>query len=84
MQIKIRNPVYCGKIQIPNFKDEDPIIVNGQHELLRGFSFALTAAKCSPEVAQKGHTVFTITTIAIPPAGVDSKLKMRMNALSKS
>ncbi|QEC45890.1 recombinase family protein [Pseudobacter ginsenosidimutans] len=30
----IRNPVYCGKIQIPKFKDEDPITVNGQHEPL--------------------------------------------------
>src|SRR6266542_2563375 len=28
----IRNPVYCGKIRVPRFKDEEDIIVQGQHE----------------------------------------------------
>jgi site-specific DNA recombinase len=28
----IRNPVYCGKIRIPKFKDEETYLVNGQHE----------------------------------------------------
>jgi site-specific DNA recombinase len=28
----IRNPVYCGKIQVAAFKDEENIIVKGQHE----------------------------------------------------
>ena len=28
----IRNPVYCGKISIPKFKDEEPVLVQGQHE----------------------------------------------------
>ncbi len=30
----IRNPVYCGKILIPKYKDEDEYFVNGQHEAL--------------------------------------------------
>ena len=30
----IRNPVYCGKIVIPAYKDEDVIIVQGSHEPL--------------------------------------------------
>ncbi|SFH33046.1 recombinase family protein [Pedobacter insulae] len=30
----IRNPVYCGKITIPQHKDEDLAIVDGQHEAL--------------------------------------------------
>src|SRR5665213_993783 len=28
----IRNPVYCGKIQVTQYKDEEKIIVQGQHE----------------------------------------------------
>ena len=28
----IRNPVYCGKIEISQFKDEENITVHGQHE----------------------------------------------------
>ncbi|MCQ6956984.1 recombinase family protein [Mucilaginibacter aquariorum] len=30
----IRNPVYCGKIIIPQFKDEEAYLVDGQHEAL--------------------------------------------------
>jgi DNA invertase Pin-like site-specific DNA recombinase len=30
--VAIRNPVYCGKIFIPQFKDEDSQFVKGQHE----------------------------------------------------
>ncbi|WP_144915247.1 recombinase family protein [Mucilaginibacter frigoritolerans] len=30
----IRNPVYCGKIVIPKFKDEEAYLVSGQHEAL--------------------------------------------------
>lgn len=30
----IRNPVYCGKIVVSKFKDEESIIVQGQHEPL--------------------------------------------------
>jgi len=30
----IRNPVYCGKILIPKFKDEEAHMVHGQHEAL--------------------------------------------------
>ena len=30
----IRNPVYCGKIFIPKYKDEDEHLVQGQHEAL--------------------------------------------------
>ncbi len=30
----IRNPVYCGKIFIPKFKDEESKIVHGQHEAI--------------------------------------------------
>lgn len=30
----IRNPVYCGKIIIPQFKDEEAHLVTGQHEAL--------------------------------------------------
>lgn len=30
----IRNPVYCGKIAIPKYKDEDAYLVPGQHEAL--------------------------------------------------
>ncbi len=32
--IAIRNPLYCGKIFIPKFKDEESSFVNGQHEPL--------------------------------------------------
>ncbi len=32
--VAIRNPVYCGKIYIPKFKDEDSCFVKGQHEPL--------------------------------------------------
>lgn len=32
--VAIRNPIYCGMIFIPNFKDEDSCFVNGQHEPL--------------------------------------------------
>lgn len=28
----LRNPVYCGKIRIPKFKDEEEYLVDGQHE----------------------------------------------------
>lgn len=30
----IRNPVYCGYIQVPAFKDEPEVLVKGQHEPL--------------------------------------------------
>ena len=30
----IRNPVYCGKIFIPKYKDEEALFVQGQHEPL--------------------------------------------------
>jgi site-specific DNA recombinase len=30
--VAIRNPVYCGKIFIPKFKDEESFLVQGQHE----------------------------------------------------
>jgi site-specific DNA recombinase len=30
----IRNPVYCGKIFIPKYRDEESRFVHGQHELL--------------------------------------------------
>lgn len=30
----IRNPIYCGKIFIPKYKDEDSRFVTGQHEPL--------------------------------------------------
>ena len=30
----IRNPMYCGKIFIPKFKDEESFLVQGQHEAL--------------------------------------------------
>lgn len=30
--IMIRNPLYCGKILVPKYKDEDAILVEGQHE----------------------------------------------------
>jgi site-specific DNA recombinase len=30
----IRNPMYCGKIFIPKYKDEDSYLVQGQHEAL--------------------------------------------------
>jgi site-specific DNA recombinase len=30
----LRNPVYCGKIFIPKFKDEEAYFVQGQHEAL--------------------------------------------------
>ena len=32
--VAIRNPVYCGRIFIPKFKDEESFIVQGQHEPL--------------------------------------------------
>jgi site-specific DNA recombinase len=31
MWILVRNPVYCGKIQVPAYKDEPADIVNGSH-----------------------------------------------------
>ena len=30
----IRNPIYCGKIFIPKYKDEESIFVEGQHEAI--------------------------------------------------
>jgi len=30
----IRNPVYCGKIEIPKYKDEEEYLADGQHEAL--------------------------------------------------
>ena len=33
-RVIIRNPVYCGKIFIPKHKDEDSMLVDGQHEPL--------------------------------------------------
>ena len=30
----IRNPVYCGKIQVPQYKDEEAYLADGQHEAL--------------------------------------------------
>jgi site-specific DNA recombinase len=30
----IRNPVYCGKLIVPKFKDEDTYLAPGQHEAL--------------------------------------------------
>lgn len=32
--VAIRNPLYCGKIFIPKFKDEESRVVQGQHEPL--------------------------------------------------
>jgi site-specific DNA recombinase len=32
--VAIRNPIYCGKIFIPKYKDEESRFVNGQHEPL--------------------------------------------------
>lgn len=32
--VAMRNPVYCGKITIPKYKDEDSHLVQGQHEPL--------------------------------------------------
>ncbi len=32
--IIIKNPVYCGKIVVPKYKDEDAMLVNGQHEAI--------------------------------------------------
>lgn len=32
--VAIRNPLYCGKIFIPKFKDEESRLVQGQHEQL--------------------------------------------------
>lgn len=32
--VAIRNPVYCGKILIPKYKDDDAHVVRGQHEPL--------------------------------------------------
>ncbi len=32
--VAIRNPVYCGKIFLPKFKEEDDKIVQGQHEAI--------------------------------------------------
>jgi len=32
--VAIRNPVYCGRIFIPKFKDEESFMVQGQHEPL--------------------------------------------------
>jgi hypothetical protein len=32
--LAIRNPVYCGKIRIPKYKDEESFMVRGQHEPL--------------------------------------------------
>ena len=32
--VAIRNPLYCGKIFIPKFKDEESCLVQGQHEPL--------------------------------------------------
>jgi site-specific DNA recombinase len=32
--VAIRNPVYCGKIFIPKYKDEESFIVQGQHKPL--------------------------------------------------
>ncbi|KMQ67019.1 hypothetical protein ACM39_14565 [Chryseobacterium sp. FH2] len=32
--IAIRNPVYCGKVFIPKFKEEDAYFINGQHQPL--------------------------------------------------
>ena len=28
----LRNPIYCGKIYLPAYKDEEPILVSGLHE----------------------------------------------------
>ncbi len=30
----IRNPLYCGKIEVPKYKDEERTLVRGQHEAL--------------------------------------------------
>ncbi|ULT40729.1 recombinase family protein [Niabella defluvii] len=32
--VAIRNPLYCGKVFIPKFKDEEAHFVKGQHEPL--------------------------------------------------
>jgi len=32
--VAIRNPVYCGKIHVPKFKDEESIFVQGKHEAI--------------------------------------------------
>lgn len=32
--VAMRNPVYCGKVFIPKYKDEEAYFVNGQHEAL--------------------------------------------------
>ncbi|WP_205513068.1 recombinase family protein [Longitalea arenae] len=34
-----RNPVYCGKISIPKFKDEETVLVQGQLEPIISESF---------------------------------------------
>jgi site-specific DNA recombinase len=42
----IRNPVYCGKILIPKFKDEDAHLVPGQHEPLISENFLTKLWRC--------------------------------------
>jgi site-specific DNA recombinase len=32
--IIIKNPVYCGKIVVPKYKDEEAMLVDGQHEAI--------------------------------------------------
>ncbi len=32
--LAVRNPLYCGKIFVPKYKDEESQLVNGQHEAL--------------------------------------------------
>ena len=32
--LAVRNPLYCGKIKVPQYKDEESYLANGQHEAI--------------------------------------------------
>jgi site-specific DNA recombinase len=58
----IRNPVYCGKVIVPQFKEEDTRIVHGQHTPLISEALFYQAQEVLESRTKNGRYGFPIAT----------------------
>jgi site-specific DNA recombinase len=64
----VRNPVYCGKVFIPKYKDEESQLVQGQHESLISESLFYDAQDAIDGRKKKRKTTLTVDP-ALPLRG---------------
>ncbi|QEC41691.1 hypothetical protein FSB84_08295 [Pseudobacter ginsenosidimutans] len=85
----IRSPVYCGKILIPKFKEEEPLIVEGQHEPIISESLfdevrdMISGRKRNKRTAaaRKEEQTYTTITTVLPNAEPGTRLLKQMSYL---